>query len=445
MTAEMTTGTRPPPLFGLADCNNFYASCETVFRPDWHGRPLVVLGNNDGNIIARSSAAKALGVPMGAALHQVRDLIRQHDIIICSANFALYGDMSQRVMSILERYAPHLDVYSIDEAFLDLAPVATLPLPQRRAFVAEVRETVGRWTGIPLSVGVAPTKTLAKAAAECAKHDATLGGVCVLGSAASEREALLRELPVGDVWGIGPRRAKLLVGFGITTAADLAQADAHWVRRHLTVTGARTQLELRGVSCLPLDEAPEKRKQLCVSRSFGRPVTERSELHEAAALFTAHVAERCRAQRTLATHLTVFLTTNPFRATEPQHSASATIPLPRATADTRELLEAASVALGRIYRPGYRYHKLGVILGEFMPDAVRQGELFSEEQLTPGAQHRERERSEALMRTLDAINAKFGRDMIRPLSAGIAQPWRMKQAQRSPRYTTQWSELAEAW
>ncbi len=264
------------------------------------------------------------------------------------------------------------------------------------------------------------------------------------GAATHEREELLRSLPVGDVWGIGPRRAKLLAGVGISTAYDLAQADARWVRRHLTVTGARTQLELRGVACLPLDAAPERRKQLCVSRSFGREVSALGELHEAVALFTAHVAETCRAQRTLARRLTVFLTTNPFREAEPQHSASVTLPLPRATADTLELLEAASAALERVYRPGYRYHKVGVMLGEFVGDAMRQGELFDEEALTPGAQHRQRARSEALMQTLDAINARFGRDMIRPLSTGIAQPWRMRQRWRSPRYTTQWDELAEA-
>ncbi len=433
-----------PTLFGLADCDSFYASCEVVFRPDWRGKPLVVLGNNDGNIIARSRAAKALGIPMGAALHQARDLIRQHDVIVCSANFALYGDMSQRVMRVLEGYTPRLDVYSIDEAFLDLSPVVAWPVAQRRAFVAAARERVGRWTGIPVSVGVAPTKTLAKAAAELAKHDAALGGVYALGETERDREALLRALPVGDVWGIGPRRAQLLLGYGIATAYDLAQADARWVRRQLTVTGARTQLELRGVSCLPLDEPPERRKQLCTSRSFGRPVTALSELREAAALFTAHGAERCRAQGTLATRLTVFLTTNVFRETESQHSASATLTLPRATADTLELLAAAQVALERVYRAGFAYHKLGVVLGEFMPDAVRQGELFGAEELTDGARHRQWERSEALMRTLDAINARFGRDMIRPLSAGIAQPWRMRQTRRSPRYTTRWEELAEA-
>lgn len=434
------------PLFGLADCNNFYASCEAVFRPDWRGQPLVVLGNNDGNIIARSAAAKALGIPMGAALHQVRDRIRQHNIIVCSANFALYGDMSRRVMETLERYTPQLDVYSIDEAFLDLAPIATLPPVQRRAYLAEIHTTVARWTGIPISIGVATTKTLAKAAAKRAKQDPALGGVCVLGEAAtSAREALLRDLPVADVWGIGPQRAKLLAGYGIVTAYDLAQADARWVRRRLTVTGARTQLELHGVSCLPLAPAPERRKQLCVSRSFGRPVTTLGDLREAAALFTAHVAERCRAQHTLARRLTLFLTTNPFRREQEAHqySASVTISLPRATADTLELLAASQQALARLYRPGFTYHKLGVMLGEFTPDALRQGELFSAAELTPAARHREEERSIALMQTLDAINARFGRDTIRPLSTGIAQPWRMKQAWRSPRYTTRWDELAE--
>lgn len=432
------------PLIALADCDSFYASCEIVFRPDWAEKPLIVLGNNDGNIIARSRAAKALGIPMAAPLHQARAIIQRHNVIVRSANFALYSDLSQRVMRVLERYTPRLDVYSIDEAFLDLSPVASLPPAQRRAYIADVRATVRRWTGIPLSIGVASTKTLAKAAAEYAKKAPDASGVYALDAADGQaREALLRWLPAGDVWGIGPRRSRLLAGYGIHTAYDFAQADAHWVRRHLTVTGARTQLELCGVPCLALEDPPQRRKQFCVSRSFGRLVTDFAELREAVALFTAHVAEKCRAQRALATRLTVFATTNVFREDEPQHSASATVPLARATADTRELLQAASVALERVWRDGYRYHKAGVILGEFTGDAMRQGELFTDEQLTPGAIHRERERSEALMRTLDAINARFGRDMIRPLSAGTAQPWRMKQAWRSPRYTTRWNELAE--
>jgi DNA polymerase V len=402
-----------------------------------------VLGNNDGNIIARSRPAKALGIPMAAPLHQVRSIIEQHDVIVCSANFALYEDLSQRVMRVLERYTPRLDVYSIDEAFLDLSPVVDLPLAHQRAYLAEVRSTVRRWTGIPISIGLATTKTLAKAAAEYGKKAPDTGGVYALPTQDdAARETLLRWLPVADVWGIGPRRAKLLAGYSVNTAWDFAQYDARWVRKHLTVTGARTQLELRGVPCLSLDDPPERRKQLCVSRSFGKPVTALEHLREAVALFTAHAAEKCRAQHTLATRLTVFVNTNVFHEDEPQHCASATIALPRATADTRELLEAASAALERVWRAGYRYHKCGVILGEFTGDAIRQGELFADDDLAPGAIHRHRARSEELMRTLDAINARFGRDMIRPLSTGIAQPWRMRQAWRSPRYTTRWSELA---
>lgn len=432
-----------PSLVALADCDSFYASCEQIFRPDWFGKPLVVLGNNDGNIIARSRAAKQLGIPMAAALHQVHSIIEQHGVIVCSANFALYEDLSQRVMSVLERYTPRLDVYSIDEAFLDLSPVVGLPLARQRAYLAEVRATVKRWTGIPISIGMAPTKTLAKACAEFAKKLPAASGVYALPNQDSEaRETLLRWLPVGDVWGIGPRRARFLAGYSIATAQDFATADARWVHRHLTVAGARTQLELRGVPCLSLDDPPERRKQLCVSRSFGRPVTDHAEMREAVALFTAHVAEKCRAQHTLATRVTVFVTTNHFRADEPQYHTNATIPLPRATADTRELLEAASAALARIWRDGYAFHKCGVILGEFTHDAIRQGELFSDEELTPGACHRERARSDELMRTLDAINARFGRDMIRPLSTGIEQPWKMRQSWRSPRYTTRWDELA---
>ncbi len=434
------------PLIALADCDSFYASCETVFRPDWAEKPLIVLGNNDGNVIARSRVAKRLGIPMAAALHQVRAIIERHHVIVRSANFPLYADLSQRVMSVLERYTPRLEVYSIDEAFLDLSPVAQLPVARQRAFVAEARATVRRWTAIPISIGVGPTKTLAKAAAEYAKKTPETDGVYALGGGDhAAREALLRWLPVGDVWGIGPRRAQFLASHNIHTALDLAQADARWTHRHLTVTGARTQLELRGVSCLPLDTPQEHRKQLCVSRSFGRPVADQTEIREAVALFTAHVAEKCRAQRTLATRLTVFISTNVFREQEPQRSASATITLPRATADTRELLQATCAALDRIWREGFRYHKAGVLLGELTSDAVRQGELFNDDGLEPGARSRERERSEELMRTLDAINSRFGRDMIRPLSTGIVQPWRMRQAWRSPSYTTRWSDLAEVW
>lgn len=412
--------------FALADCNNFYASCEAAFRPDLIGRPVIVLGNNDGNIIARSREAKALGVPMAAPLHEVRELVNRHGIAVCSGNFALYGDMSARIMEVLGRFTPALDVYSIDEAFLALDAV---PPAERAAYASEIRTTVRRWTGIPVSIGVAPTKTLAKVAAERAKT--TPAGVLAL-TTPSEVEDLLDVLPVGEVWGIGPARAAFLARHHIATARDFAQADTHWVRRHLTVTGQRTQLELRGVSCLPLAPVRANKKQVCSSRSFGRPVMELAELREAVAQFASWAAEKARSQGSAAAVAVVFIGTNSFRRGAPQHHESRTMRLPRPTSDTLEIVDAALRAVERLYRPGYAYHKAGVILTALVPDTPAQLALFE-----PLPDPRRRE----LMAVLDAINGRFGRDVIRVGAAGTAQPWRMKQRARSPRYTTRWDEL----
>lgn len=412
--------------YALADCNNFYASAEAVFRPDWQGLPLVVCGNNDGNIIARSAAAKALGIPMGVAIHQVKPIIQQHGVIVCSANFALYGDMSSRVMDVLSRFTRHLDVYSIDEAFLDLAVV---PAVRRYAYAAEMRATVRRWCGIPISIGVASTKTLAKIAAEEAKRSPE--GIKVLGSDV-ERVALLLRMPVSDVWGIGPRRAAWLQKHEIETAYQLMNADIGWLRRHLSVTVARTALELRGVACLPLEPERKAKKQICTSRSFGQTITRLEDLREAVATFASADAAKARAQHTAPRVLTVFLATNPFRKDQAQYHPSCTVKLSAATHDTMELVRAALVGLDRIYRLGYAYHKAGVILGDFVSDEYQQGQLFE----APPNPSRA-----TLMRTFDEINAQFGRETIRLAVTGTTRAWKMKQARRSPRYTTRWQEL----
>jgi DNA polymerase V len=430
--ATPALGVEPLPsasCYGLADCNNFYAACETVFRPKLAGKPMIVLSNNDGCVIARSQAAKALGVTMGQPAYELTALITRQDLIVCSANFALYGDMSARVMEVLARSAPRLDVYSIDEAFLDLTVVP----PSRRArYAAHLRAQVRQWTGIPVSIGLASTKTLAKAANDRAKK--LPAGILELGSQTGI-DTLLKEMAASDVWGIGQRRGAFLRTQHIETAYDFKCADTAWVRRQLSVVSARTQLELRGISCLPLDEGREPKQQIMSSRSFGTPVRELAALKEALAQYTTRATEKLRRQHSLATTLTVFISTNVFREDERQYHKSATVTLPRATAYTPEILGVAHRALERIYRAGYRYHKAGVLLGGFVSDAYEQGDLFA---APPDPRH------EALMQVLDTVNRRFGRDTLHLVSVGKRgqRAWEMKQAHLSPHYTTRWSDLA---
>ncbi len=421
--------TQSPLAFALADCNAFYASCEQVFRPSLAGMPTIVLSNNDGCVIARSVEAKPL-VKMGIAVHKIQREIRDFGINVCSANFALYGDISRRVMDVLGQFAADIDPYSIDEAFLNLTPVPDL---DRAGYAERIRETVHQWTGVWVSIGVAPTKTLAKIANDQAKLSPT--GVCDL-SAPDEQERALAEIPVEEVWGIGSRRGATLRAHGIETAYEFAYcADPSWVKRHLYVPVARTQLELRGVSCLPLETVPAKRQQVMCAKSFGRPISELSELKEALAHYASLVCAKARAQGSLASVINLWLSTNTFRADEPQYSKSVTLHLPRPTAFAPELLRSAYPALERIYRSGYQYHRVGILLGELVPEAPLQGQLF-----TPLPD----ERDDEIMDVMTRINERYGNNSIRFLAAGTTQPWQMKQLYRSPRYTTRWSELAKA-
>jgi DNA polymerase V len=415
------------PGIALADANNFYCSCERVFRPDLAHRGVVVLGNNDGCIIARSNEAKMAGIPMGEALYLVKDLVRQHRITVCSANFALYGDMSARMMGVLGRFTPRLDMYSIDEAFLDLAHI---PAEGWASHATNARETVYCWTGIPMSIGVGTSKTLAKLAAEHAKSQP--GNVVSLDSPGDVR-TLLAETPIEDVWGIGPARAKFLTAHDFKTAYDFAyRADPRWVRRRLTVVGARIQLELRGVACLPFTTERAAKQQIMCSRSFSQPITMRGDLKEAVALYSSWAAEKLRSQSSSARVVMVFVETNRFRKSAPQYQNRATVTLQAPTSDTLELAGAAIRALGRIFRPGFAYHKAGVILTRITPAEPRQLTLLD----APDP------RRDDLMAVMDAINGRFGHDTIRVATAGTDQPWRMKQRARSPRYTTRWDEIA---
>jgi DNA polymerase V len=414
-------------MFALLDCNNFYVSCERLFQPMLQGKPVVVLSNNDGCVIARSDEAKALGIPMGLPAFKLTDLLQEHPIEVFSSNYTLYGDLSARVMTTLTQWTPAVEVYSIDEAFLDLTGLSTDDLI---SYSHTMRATIHQWTGIPLSIGVAPTKTLAKLANRLAKRSPEAQGVVTLISA-SAIETTLAQTPIEDLWGIGPGYTRRLKAQDIRTALQLRDANDRWVRQQLGVIGQRIVWELRGIACLPLELCPPPKHSLMVSRSFGRPITTLIEMREAVATYMTRAAEKLRRSHMAAGVLTVFLMTNRFTE-EPQYANSVTLPLPVATQDTAELSRYALRGVEQIYREGYRYKKAGVILTALVPAHQVQTHLFD--------QH-DRERSQKLMAAIDAINTEWGSGTIRYAAVGLRPGWMMRCARRSPRYTTRWNEL----
>lgn len=411
----------------LVDCNSFFASCERVFNPRLLNRPVVVLSNNDGCVVALTKEAKALGIVRGVPAFQIRDLIHRHGVHVSSSNYVLYGDMSQRVMEALATFTPDLEVYSIDEAFLDLTGFAGRNLTD---YGRTIRATVARWTGLPVSVGIAETKTLAKLANHIAKGVQDTGGVFDL-TAVPDRDALLAKVPVQELWGVGPNIARRLQAAGVTTARALRDTDDQWVRKQFGVTGLRTVHELRGIPCLPLEDCPPSKQSITVSRSFGQPVTVLADLREAVATYMTRAAEKLREERLAAGALTVYLTTNPFNDS-PQYSNAATVELPVATDASAELIRQALDLLPRLWRDGYRYKKAGVLLTALVPaDEVQTG-LFDQE---------DRTKVRRLSATLDRLNAKLGADTLRFGATGQRQGWRTKFAHRSPAYTTNWRDL----
>lgn len=416
-----------PALFALLDCNNFYVSCERVFNPGLEGQPVVVLSNNDGCIIARSNEAKALGIRMGEPYFRARLLLKQHRVRVFSSNYALYGDMSQRVMEVLGRLEPEVEVYSIDEAFVRLPQGSVEGL---LANGRHIRTTVKKQTGIPVSIGFGPSKTLAKLANRMAKQHPEHGGVFAI-MPDSDMAGSLSKIAAGDVWGIGSRSARKLAGNGIRTAWDLSRADERWLKKHLSITGVRTMHELQGISCFPLEEAPEPKHSIACSRSFGILVTDGGEMHEAAAAYVSRAAEKLRAQQCKAGCLTLYLTTNRFRTDLPQYADSRTVTLPCPTADTAELIGQAVRCLKELFRPGYAYQKVGVVLSDLSPDHFQQPDLFR----IP------RRNRDDLLQALDRINRRWGKDTLQYASAGLRQSWHHKQELKSPSYTTNWREL----
>ncbi|WP_300273629.1 Y-family DNA polymerase [Halomonas sp.] len=419
-------------MIALVDGNSFYVSCERVFDPRLEGRAVGVLSNNDGCVVARSHELKALGVAMGAPLHLLPPAVRRQAVLL-SSNYALYGDMSRRVNQVLAEFSPDVEPYSIDESFVGFAGFPDDELePRCRA----LRDTVRRWTGIPVGVGLAPTRTLAKLANRLAKREPAFEGVCRLDAEGEGTRRALAACPVDDLWGVARRSAERLALMGIENAWQLRQADPRWVRSRFSVVMERIVWELRGRPAIILDDMGEPRQRLLVSRSFGRLTGDYPELAAAVRQHCTRAGEKLRRQGSLAHAVQVFVRTNPFLAGEPQYRNAAVVALPAPSADSRELLAAARRALAAIYLEGYRYQKCGVMLLDLVDVERRQASLLE----TPEDDAR-RARSQRLMATLDRLNREMGRDTVRFGLPGRDSAWALRCERRTPRYTTRWGEL----
>ena len=430
-------------MYALVDGNNFYVSCERVFRHSLHGRPVVVLSNNDGCAIARSNEAKALGIAMGAPWFKIKHMEESDGLVALSANFALYGDLSDRMMSLAAGLGPSQEIYSIDERFIDLTGIRS-DLVERSH---KIRARILQWVGIPCCIGIGSTKTLAKLANHIAKtaerkpgvYPEKLAQVCNLSALPEEElDAVLAATAVGEVWGIGRRISVQLIEGGVTTVLDLVRADAATIRSKFSVVVERTVRELQGTQCIDLESTPQPKQEIACTRSFGHPVTELHELAEAVTEFASRAAQKLRKQHSLAGQVLCFVRTSPFRS-DPQYSRSITVPLRRPSADTALIVGAAIAGLRAIYRPDYKMAKAGVMLLELQSDSVQQQELALEDDDLV-------ERGN-LMATLDGLNLRYGRGTVSMASAGLAgdrRAWSMKQERRTPAYTTCWDDVAVA-
>ena len=419
-------------MIALVDCNSFYCSCERVFQPRLQGVPVVVLSNNDGCAIARTPEAKALGIPMGAPWHLWRERFAGWGVQAFSSNYALYGDMSRRVMEVLGGFSPSVEVYSIDESFLHLEEWTP---GQLAGLGSEIRERVLRWTGIPVGVGIGASKTLAKVANRAAKKS---GGVFVLDHASEAGRALLDEWPVAELWGVAGRLERRLADLGIRTAGELARAKPTLLRQRFGVVVERMALELQGVSCLALELLQQPRKNICCSLLFGRPVEDVEELREAVATHATRAGEKLRRQRLAASAVHVFFHTNAHRPDLPQYFPAAGRELLVPTSFTPELIGESLQLLEALFRPSYRYTKAGVLCLGLVPDEDRQNNLFR-----PVDREMER-KQKALMQAVDKLNLWGGRGTVRPASTGTRHAWAMRRQHLSPRYTTRWEDVPVA-
>lgn len=421
------------PLFALVDVNNFYVSCERVFQPKLENVPMVVLSNNDGCAVARSAEVKALGVKMGTPWFKMKDLAEQHGIQAFSSNYTLYGDISNRAVSVLRDFTPNLEVYSIDESFLRIESVVHL-YGGAEPMGIQIKDRMKDWLGLPVCVGIGSTKTLAKFANHLAKKNSRFSGVCDLSTMPKDRlYRLMSEIDIGEVWGIGRNISKKLHQMGINTVLDLAQAHPQYIRIHFGVVMERVCYELRGVSCLKLEEVDPPKKQIIASCSFGKLVISLEELAESVATHVARAAEKLREQGSVTGAVQVYIQTNPHKMNESQYSQSIFIPLPDTTDNTLQLTDAAMIGLKQIYRKGYRYKKAGVMLALISDKPNQQQSLF-EDIDTKG-------KSANLMGALDKLNQRFGMGTVRTARTGTKQKWQMRSGNRSKSYTTKWDQL----
>jgi len=420
------------PLFALVDCNNFYVSCERVFNPRLEGKPVIVLSNNDGCAVARSNEAKALGIKMGAPLFKIRDRVKAHKVQVYSSNYALYGDMSQRVMKTILNFTPDIEIYSIDEAFLDLSHLSRCDIT---AYGRRIKATIKKWTGIPVSIGIAKTKTLAKIAGGIAKKSQKTGGVLDL-TVSPCLDRVLALTDVKDIWGVGPAYSRFLKENNINNALQLRNVNNNtFIKKKMGVPGLRLIQELQGISCYPLEISPPPKKGITVSRTFKHPVETLSEIEKAIATFISMGAEKLRKEHSVAGVLMVFIMTGRFRK-EHQYYNMGTIRLPVPTSDTSELMKYAGKGLRKIFRKGYNYKKAGIIYKELRPENQIQTDFFD---------CKDRNRSVKLMQTLDKINEKIGPGTLKYASAGLIndRQWQPVSNYRSRSYTTNWDQLLE--
>ena len=412
--------------FALIDCNAFYVSCERVFNPKLNNRPVVALSNNDGCIISRSKEAKALGIKMGVPLFKVKDIVEKEKVVVFSSNYTLYADMSRRVMNIISSSSPYTEIYSIDEAFVELS---SLPIDYE-SYAHQLRQTILQHTGIPVSIGIASTKTLAKVANHKAKKDDSLNGVCSLVNY-NNIDQILELTEVGDVWGVGRRLSKKLINHGIHNAKLLKNCSDSWIRKMMSVNGLKTITELRGISCIPLEEYSMTRKSCCTTRSFGKLLTNLDDIEQAVTTFARRAAERIRSESLAASCVSVFVRTNPFDKKSAYYSNGASRALSHPTHDSITIIETALLLTKRIFKNNYQYKKAGVLLSGLCDESEIQETLFEKNY----------NQNSDLMSAIDAINHRYGRDTLQMASECKVGNWRQKRENCTRNYTTQIDRL----